>query len=299
MKPTNDDIADLLSRIADILEAQDANRYRVNAYRRAARVILELNHDAAAMAVSDNGNRLEDLAYIGPGISNTVREYVETGRSGLLGRLEGLISPEDLFTTIPGIAEKLARRIHIELDIDTLEELELAAHDGRLEDISGIGYRRAMAIRDSVAAILNRSTRRRTQKNRQFGQASGQAGGETSGVKPAVEDILEVDRAYRRQAAAGKLKTIAPRRFNPEGKSWLPIMHTEKNGWHFTAMFSNTARAHGLNKTRDWVVVYFERGGDEGQCTVVTEQGGPLKGKRVVRGRESACRAHYTRRDPF
>ena len=174
-----------------------------------------------------------------------------------------------------------------------------AAHDGRLEEISGIGYRRALAIRDSVGAILKRSTRRRALKNRQFGQASAQAGGETSFVKPAIDDILEVDRAYRRQAAAGKLKTIAPRRFNPGKKSWLPIMHSEKNGWHFTAMFSNTARAHDLKKIRDWVVVYFEHDGDEGQCTVVTEQGGPLKGKRVVRGRESACRAHYTKRDPF
>jgi len=71
-------------------------------------------------------------------------------------------------------------------------------------------------------------------------------------------------------------------------------MHTEKNGWRFTAMFSNTARAHELKKNRDWVVVYFERDGEEDHCTVVTEQSGPLKGRRVVRGREKSCRAHYT-----
>ena len=81
--------------------------------------------------------------------------------------------------------------------------------------------------------------------------------------------------------------------FNPDGKSWLPIMHTEKAGWHFTALYSNTARAHDLNKTRDWVVLYFERDGDEDQCTVVTEQTGVLKGRRVVRGREKDCRDHY------
>ena len=74
-------------------------------------------------------------------------------------------------------------------------------------------------------------------------------------------------------------------------------MHAEKNGWHFTAMFSNTARAHELKKTGDWVVIYFEREGEEGQCTVVTEQSGPLKNRRVVRGRERDCRALYDRRE--
>ena len=46
----------------------------------------------------------------------------------------------------------------------------------------------------------------------------------------------------------GTLTTIAPRRFNPEGKSWLPVMHTRRGAWHFTALFSNTARAHELGR---------------------------------------------------
>lgn len=295
MYPTNEEIADVLIRTADLLEAQDANRYRVNAYRRAAWVISNLSSSAAALAISDNEKKLEDLPDIGPSIGGAIREYVETGRSSLLQRLEGQISAEDLLTTIPGIGEKLAHRIHIELDIDTLEELELAAHDGRLGGVSGIGHRRAASIRDSVGAILTRSGRRRAKKARRFEQANDTEGGSEPTKRPSVNTILEVDKAYRQHAAAGKLKTIAPRRFNPERKSWLPIMHTERNGWHFTALFSNTARAHDLKKTSDWVVVYFERDGQENQCTVVTEQGGPLKGLRVVRGREKACRDYYDR----
>ena len=295
MKATNDDIADVLSRIADLLEAQDANRYRVNAYRRAAKVIQDLNQDAAALAVSDASGTLEELPDIGPGIAGTVREYVATGRCGMLERLEGQISPEDLLTTVPGIGEELARRIHCELDIDTLEELELAVHDSRLESVSGIGHRRARAIGDSVGAILNRSTRRRARRIRGFEQTAEGDGDILSSSRPTVAAILEVDEVYRQRAEAGRLKTIAPRRFNPAKKSWLPIMHAEKNGWHFTAMFSNTARAHELKKTGDWVVIYFEREGEEGQCTVVTEQSGPLKNRRVVRGREKDCRAFYDR----
>jgi hypothetical protein len=61
----------------------------------------------------------------------------------------------------------------------------------------------------------------------------------------------------------------------------------------FTVMFSNTAKAHELGKTNDWVVVYFSKGKGENQCTVVTESRGALKGKRVIRGREEECRKYY------
>jgi hypothetical protein len=64
-------------------------------------------------------------------------------------------------------------------------------------------------------------------------------------------------------------------------------------GWAFTALYSNTKRAHELDKTHDWVVLYYERDGEEDQATVVTETRGPLGGKRVIRGRESETREYY------
>jgi hypothetical protein len=71
-------------------------------------------------------------------------------------------------------------------------------------------------------------------------------------------------------------------------------MHARRENWHFTALYSNTARAHELGRTRDWVVVYFyDDEHAEGQHTVVTEARGALAGKRVVRGREAECRAFY------
>lgn len=89
---------------------------------------------------------------------------------------------------------------------------------------------------------------------------------------------------------SGSLPKIEPRRFNPSGEAWLPILHTERGEWRFTALFSNTARAHELGRTRDWVVIYFHLdSGPEGQRTVVTETRGRLKGHRVVRGREADC----------
>jgi putative hydrolase len=102
---------------------------------------------------------------------------------------------------------------------------------------------------------------------------------------PSIAVLLDVDREYRERAAAGTLTTIAPRRFNPSGAAWLPVLHTERDGWHFTALFSNTALAHQLHRTHDWVVLYFyDDQHVEGQHTVVTETHGTLAGKRVVRG---------------
>ncbi len=92
---------------------------------------------------------------------------------------------------------------------------------------------------------------------------------------------------YRKRAAAGLLRTIAPKRHNPEHRNWLPIMHARHGEWHFTALYSNTALAHQLGKTHDWVIIYFQlEGHGEGRCTVVTETKGAMAGKRVVRGRE-------------
>ncbi len=106
---------------------------------------------------------------------------------------------------------------------------------------------------------------------------------------PPVDVILKLDAEYREKASSGKLKLIAPKKLNPDGKAWLPVMNAVRDGWRFTLLFSNTQRAHDLGKTADWVVVYFDDGNGEQKCTVVTEHQGPLTGKRVVRGREKEC----------
>jgi putative hydrolase len=112
-------------------------------------------------------------------------------------------------------------------------------------------------------------------------------------IELPVSLILDIDQEYREKAAAGKLKQIAPRQYNPKRIAWLPILTTTHKGYKFTVLFSNTQRAHELGKTNDWVVVYYEKGEGENQCTVVTEQKGSLKSKRVIRGREKECAEYY------
>jgi hypothetical protein len=93
--------------------------------------------------------------------------------------------------------------------------------------------------------------------------------------------LLDVDREYR-EKAGHRVRMIAPRRFNPRHDAWLPVLETDRGVWHFTALYSNTPRAHSLGRTHDWVVIFFSCDSlAEGQCTVVTETRGPLVGQRV------------------
>ena len=285
--PDNQEIAENLERIADLLASQNANPHRVRAYRHGAAIVRELKQPVSDLLDEKGAEALQDLPGIGSGLAGTITEFVKTGRLGLLDRLQGEISPVALFASIPGIGPELANRIHDELDIENLEELELAAHDGRLANVEGFGQRRLEALRDVLAGILSRTGRRRARRFSRRIEALPE------NEEPPVEILLDVDDEYRRRAEKDELKKIAPRRFNPGRKAWLPIMHTERGDWSFTALFSNTARAHQRKATRDWVVLYYQHNESEQQCTVVTEEKGELAGKRVVRGRELECREFY------
>lgn len=282
--PSNEEVAGLLDRIASLLEAQGENPFRVGAYRRAAQSIRSWATKVSDLVLEGQEKELEDIPGIGERLAGLIVEYVRTGRTDLLDRLEAEVDPTAVFARIPGIGEELAARIVEELAVSSLEELEQAAYDGRLEQVEGFGPERVDAVRVYLSGLLSRAaaTRRRQE-----------AGIEEKPERPPVELLLQVDEEYRRRAQAGELRRIAPRRFNPEGEAWLPVLETEKDGWSFTALYSNTARAHELGKTRDWVVIYYEREGREGQATVVTATSGKLKGKRVVRGREPESRRYY------
>jgi putative hydrolase len=276
---TNRSVSDRLYEYSTVLEQQEANPFRIKAYQRAAATVEGLDEDIGEIYQRGGTESLVALPNIGRGIASAIAELLQTGRLTRLERLRGALEPERLFQVVPGVGPKLAARIHDELGIDTLEELEVAAHDGRLETVTGISQRRAQMIKASLQTQL---TSQRPAFHRDRAQG------------PDVGLLLKLDRAYREKADRGELPKIAPKRFNPEHKAWLPVMHENVGDWHFTVLFSNTARAHELGRTDDWVVIYFYNDHhEEGQHTVVTETSGPLVGERVIRGREPECRAYY------
>lgn len=210
--PSNRDVSSMLARVAQLLDAQQEDRYRTQSYWRAADAVLFCKQPVADLYKERGRAGLEGIKRVGPKLAGAIEEILTTGRLGLLDRLE-------------------------ERKVDALAGPEEGA--------------------------------------------------------PSVALLLALDEEYRARADAGDLPTIAPRLLNPTGEKWLPVFKAERDGWPCTVLFSNTERAHELGKTRDWVVIYYKVAGREDQCTVVTWRSGPLRGRRVVRGREDECAAHY------
>lgn len=269
----NRQVAERLDEMGRLLEEQAANRFRVAAYRRGAEAVRQLARPVTELVAEEGLEGLDAVPGIGPRLARIIRDLVTTGRSPVLERLRGESDPVALLATVPGLGPKLAERIHEQLGIGTLEALEQAAHDGRLGQVPGLGPRRLEAVRQSLAARLARTRPR---------PPAGPA-------EPPVAELLAVDREYRRGADRGELRRIAPRRFNPTGEAWLPVLHTSRGPREYTALFSNTALAHRLGRTHDWVVIYHDGAGPEHQDTIVTAGRGPLEGRRIVRGREREC----------
>jgi hypothetical protein len=270
-------VAARLDEVAQLLEDQGANPYRVRAYRRAASLLRGLDRPVSDLLHAGGTQALTALPGVGDSLARSIRDILLTGRLPMLARLRGEADPMDLLRSVPGVGERTAQRLHHELGLDTLEDLEAAAHDGRLASLLGIGPKRLAGLRAALAHRLARVRRALS----------------APPEEPPVAELLDVDGEYRDKGASGLLRTIAPRRLNPEQRAWLPVLHTERGARHYTALFSNTPRAHRLDATRDWVILYVDAGHHERQYTVVTARLGPLAGRRVVRGRETECAAFY------
>ena len=192
----NQQVAAQLREAASLLQAQGANPFRVSAYRNAANTIAHLPRPVREIFDAGGRAALDALPNVGAGIAGAIAEMLLSGGWSQLARLRGSAEPEKLFLTVPGIGPSLAHVIHEELHADTLEALEAAANDGRLEQVPGVGERRAAAIRAALSSMLGRRIERPP--------------GAAPGAAPPVAMLLEVDREYRDRAAAGTLRTSRP-----------------------------------------------------------------------------------------
>ncbi len=269
--PANVALADRLEDVSRRLASADANPFRIRAWARAADTLRALPSPVESVFRLHGLRGLEELPGIGPSLARAIAELIQTGHLGLLDRLREASDPVALLASVPGMGATLAARVHDELGVESLEDLEAALHDGRLAAVPGFGRKKLEALRHYLAGRL---------AHRRPPPRIGE---------PDVAELLDVDREYRDEAAAGRLPRIAPRRFNPEHEAWLPVLHTTRGSRHYTALYSNTELAHRLGRTHDWVVLYYDGRSGERQCTVVTARTGALEGQRVIRGREAEC----------
>jgi DNA polymerase (family 10) len=154
----NADIAAIFDEIADLLEIEEANPFRIRAYRNASRTMQSLGEEAQALV--EQGYDLTELQGIGKDLAAKISEIVETGRCQALEKLRKS-SPSGVrdLLTIPGLGPKRVHALYHELDIHTTEQLLRAARDGRVRQLPGFGEKTEARILDTVEKHVQQETR--------------------------------------------------------------------------------------------------------------------------------------------
>ena len=152
---TNADIAAVFEHVADLLEYQGGNVFRVRAYRAAARTISGLVEPLSSVR-ADRTRSLTDLDGIGSDLAGKIGELLDHGRLTLLDELHAQV-PSAAFELmrVPGLGPKKAKALIGELGLTSLNDLEEACRDGRVAGLKGFGEKTQAAILDNVAFAKN------------------------------------------------------------------------------------------------------------------------------------------------
>jgi len=154
----NGELARLLADVGVLLEITGANPFRVRAYENAARTVDD--HPVPLKDMLAGGADLTALPGIGKDMAGHIREAIETGRLTVLEELKRKV-PYTLvgLVRLPGVGPKRARKLWEALGVATLEELEVAAAAGRIEQLEGFGKKTQARILEGIATLKRRGDR--------------------------------------------------------------------------------------------------------------------------------------------
>jgi DNA polymerase (family X) len=154
----NADITVIFEEIADLLEIEGANPFRIRAYRNAARILGDLPQEVCALV--GRGDDLTRLPGIGSDLAGKISEIVTTGHCSLLERLRKELPPAITeLLKIPGLGPKRVKALYHDLDVQTVEQLHRAAQDGRIRALHGFGAKTEQNILQAVQAHASQSRR--------------------------------------------------------------------------------------------------------------------------------------------
>ncbi|MBS1146832.1 MAG: polymerase, partial [Proteobacteria bacterium] len=233
----NADIAALFEEIADRLEIQGANPFRIRAYRNAARTLGELPQEARALL--ENGGDLTRLPGIGDDLAAKIREIVGTGRCSLLERLRRELPPAVTeLLRIPGLGPKRVKALYHDLEVQTVEQLYRAARDGLIRALPGFGEKTELNILQAVEAHASQTHRFKLAVAAQYAEAL------TSFLQtaPGVKQVAIAGSFRRMRETVGDLDILVTATANS------PVMQ------HFTA-YDEVAEILSAGSTRASVVL--------------------------------------------
>jgi DNA polymerase (family 10) len=240
--PRNADVAEQFELLADILEIEGYDAFRVLAYRRAAALIRDTGGSIAQLALDGKAKQLQG---IGKTIEGKIVEIVEDGEVHALTKHKAIVPPDVVaFTRLPGLGPKTARRIWKDLGVTTVPELRKAAEAEQLRTLSGLGPK----LEEGVLKALDEKKPAAPEENRPL-----------LGIAlPAVLDAVE---SLRVHPAAVKVSEAGSARRRRETVRDLDIIATATDAEALIAHFVELP----------WVVEVVARGGTK--ATVLSEQG--------------------------
>jgi DNA polymerase (family 10) len=149
MPVLNSDVARIFNRLADLLEIESANPFRVRAYRNAARTVSNLSKGVSE--IIEVGEDLCELPGIGKDLAGKIKEIVETGTLSQLEELEEKTPPElSELMKISGLGAKRVRALYKELDISSIEDLKKKAQQGKIRGLRGFGKKTEAKILEEI-----------------------------------------------------------------------------------------------------------------------------------------------------
>jgi DNA polymerase (family 10) len=200
----NADIARVFDELADLLELEDENPFRIRAYRNAARVVGELRLDIAALHAQ--GKALPKLPGIGEDLAAKIKEIAATGTCTLRERLSRrLPAGVTELLRIPGLGPKRVRALYRELDIHTPAQLQRAAQDGRLQTLAGFGMKTEQKLLDAAKAHLSKARRFKLALAAQYAQPLA----DDLRAAPGVSEVVVAGSFRRMKETVGDVDILA------------------------------------------------------------------------------------------
>ncbi len=199
----NAEIAAIFDQIADLLEIEDANRFRVRAYRNAAREISNLPREAADMVAA--GENLAALPAIGEDLAGKIAEIVKSGRLKLLDEVTRRTPPglSDI-VALPGIGPKRAKTLHEKLGVKSLTDLAAKIKAGSLDGLPGFG---AKTVAKMLRDIEARGTMAKRFKLHDAGSQAEPLRTYLAGL-PGVEHAIIAGSYRRRKETVGDIDVL-------------------------------------------------------------------------------------------
>jgi DNA polymerase (family 10) len=147
----NKELADLFEKMGDILEFKDENPFKINAYRKASRILVDLTQDIEEIA---GRGELKKIPGIGEGMAQKIEEYLKTGKVSKFEEVRKGISDELIaMMDIPGMGPKTLALLHKEKRVGSLSQLEKAVENGSLLGLPGMGEKKVENIKRGIQLL--------------------------------------------------------------------------------------------------------------------------------------------------